>query len=251
MNVIVYAIPVFLLAIAVEYVAAVAMGRTVYRFNDAINSLSLGIISQISGAFSKLLTIGIYAALYPHVALLALPANDWKVWLFALIAYDFCYYWNHRVGHVCSVFWAAHVVHHQSEDYNLSTALRQPSTGVLLSWLFYAPLAVAGVPPIVFAVIGLVDLLYQFWIHTELVGKLGWYDRVFASPSNHRVHHAVNRKYLDKNYGGILIVWDRLFGTFIEEDEACVYGVTADGSAAGIRSGPISTSISNWRAARI
>ncbi len=224
MNVIVFAIPVFLLAIAAEYGASVWMGRTVYRVNDAVNSLSLGIVSQISGVFTTLLTIGIYTALFSHVALWKLPENDWKVWLFAVLAYDFLYYWNHRLGHICGVFWAAHVVHHQSEDYNLTTALRQPSTGVLLSWLFYVPLAVVGVPPLVFAIVGLIDLLYQFWIHTELVGKLGWYDRVFASPSNHRVHHAVNRKYLDKNYGGILIVWDRLFGTFVEEDEAPVYG---------------------------
>jgi sterol desaturase/sphingolipid hydroxylase (fatty acid hydroxylase superfamily)/uncharacterized membrane protein YhhN len=224
MNVIVFAIPVFLLAIAVEYAASVWMGRRIYRLNDAVNSLSLGILSQISGVFTKLLTIGIYSALFSEVALWTLPANDWKVWLFALLAYDFCYYWNHRLGHVCSVFWAAHVVHHQSEDYNLTTALRQTSSGALLSWLFYVPLAVLGVPPLVFAIAGLIDLLYQFWIHTELVGKLGWFDRVFASPSNHRVHHAVNRKYLDRNYGGILIIWDRLFGTFIEEDEPVVYG---------------------------
>ncbi len=224
MNVIVFAIPVFLLAIAVEYAAAVALGRRVYRLNDAVNSLSLGILSQISGVFTKLLTIGIYTALFSKVALWTLPANDWKVWLFGLVAYDFCYYWNHRLGHVCGVFWAAHVVHHQSEDYNLTTALRQTSSGALLGWMFYVPLAVVGVPPLVFAVVGLIDLLYQFWIHTELVGKLGWFDRVFASPSNHRVHHAVNRKYLDKNYGGIFILWDRLFGTFVEEQEPCIYG---------------------------
>jgi uncharacterized membrane protein YhhN len=116
------------------------------------------------------------------------------------------------------------VVHHQSQDYNLSTALRQTSSGALLGWLFYLPMAVAGVPPLVFGVVALIDLLYQFWVHTEQVGKLGWFDRWFCSPSNHRVHHAVNERYLDRNYGGILIVWDRLFGSFKEEDERCVYG---------------------------
>ena len=123
------------------------------------------------------------------------------------------------------IFWAAHVVHHQSEAFNLSTALRQPSSGVLLGWIFYLPMAIAGVPPVVFVAVGLIDLLYQFWIHTELVGRLGWFDRVFASPSNHRVHHGVNDQYLDKNYGGILIVWDRLFGTYEDEVEPPVYGV--------------------------
>jgi alkylglycerol monooxygenase len=116
-----------------------------------------------------------------------------------------------------AVFWAAHVVHHQSQDYNLSTALRQTSSGALLGWVFYVPMAVAGVPPLVFGVVALVDLLYQFWVHTEQVGKLGWFDRWFCSPSNHRVHHAVNDRYLDRNYGGILIMWDRLFGSFKEE----------------------------------
>jgi hypothetical protein len=120
-------------------------------------------------------------------------------------------------------------VHHQSEDYNLGTALRQTSSGFLLGWVFYLPLALAGVPPVVFATVALIDLLYQFWVHTQQVGRLGWFDRWFVSPSNHRVHHAVNDRYLDRNYGGILIVWDRLFGSFVEEDpaEPIVYGTRA------------------------
>ena len=127
------------------------------------------------------------------------------------------------------MLWAAHVVHHQSEDYNLGTALRQTSSGFLLGWIFYLPLAVAGVPPLVFGVVALIDLLYQFWVHTQQVGKLGGFDRWFCSPSNHRAHHGVNERYLDKNYGGILIVWDRLFGTFVEEDDRdpVVYGTRA------------------------
>ena len=148
---------------------------------------------------------------------------------FALLAYDFCYYWLHRAGHRVAVLWAAHAVHHQSEDYNLSTALRQTSSGFLLGWLFYLPMAVLGVPPLVFGVVALIDLLYQYWVHTQQIGRLGWFDRWFCSPSNHRVHHAVNDRYLDSNYGGILIVWDRLFGSFVEEDDAepCVYGTRA------------------------
>ena len=171
------------------------------------------------------LSVGIYVLVYNHFALFALPADDWRVWVGALIAYDFFYYWNHRIDHEVGLFWAAHVVHHQSDAFNLSTALRQPSSGVLLGWIFYLPMAIAGVPPVVFVAVGLIDLLYQFWIHTELIGKLGWFDRVFASPSNHRVHHGVNDQYLDKNYGGILILWDRLFGTFEEEVEKPVFGV--------------------------
>ncbi|MCB1610703.1 MAG: sterol desaturase family protein, partial [Xanthomonadales bacterium] len=143
-----------------------------------------------------------------------------------LLLYDFLYYWHHRLGHEVALFWAAHVVHHQSEDFNLGTALRQSSSTFLVGWVFYLPMAILGFPPLVFAVVALIDLLYQYWIHTEQIGRLGWFDRVFASPSNHRVHHGVNERYLDKNYGGILILWDRLFGTFEEErdDDPVVYG---------------------------
>jgi sterol desaturase/sphingolipid hydroxylase (fatty acid hydroxylase superfamily)/uncharacterized membrane protein YhhN len=224
LNAIVYAIPVFLALMAVGFGVGLALGRNVYRLNDAIGSLT-GILSQISGVFTLALRVGIYVVVYERFAVVHLRPDDWRVWLFALLAYDFLYYWNHRVGHECGLFWAAHVVHHQSENFNLSTALRQTSSGAFLSWIFYVPMAIAGVPPAVFVAAGLIDLLYQFWIHTELIGKLGWFDRIFASPSNHRVHHGVNDQYLDKNYGGVLIIWDRLFGTFVEEGEKPVYGV--------------------------
>ncbi len=225
MNVIVYAIPVFILLMVAEFAIGVRTGRNVYRLNDAVGSLTAGILSQISGVFLLALSVGIYILVYNHFALLPLPAGDWRVWVGAVVAYDFFYYWNHRIDHEVGLFWAAHVVHHQSDQFNLSTALRQSSTGSLLGWIFYLPMAVAGVPPVVFVAAGLIDLLYQFWIHTELVGQLGWFDRVFASPSNHRVHHGVNDQYLDKNYGGIFILWDRLFGTFEPEVERPVFGV--------------------------
>jgi len=225
-QIIVLATPVFLALIALEFGVGVARGRNTYRLNDALNSIGLGVMSQVTGVFGRLLRIGLYALAFEHVALVRLPADAWWVWVFALLFYDFCYYWLHRAGHRVAVLWAAHAVHHQSEDYNLSTALRQTSSGFLLGWIFYLPMALAGVPPLVFASVALIDLLYQFWVHTQQVGKLGWFDRWFCSPSNHRAHHAVNDRYLDRNYGGILIVWDRLFGTFVEEDDAepCVYG---------------------------
>jgi sterol desaturase/sphingolipid hydroxylase (fatty acid hydroxylase superfamily)/uncharacterized membrane protein YhhN len=225
LNVIVAAIPAFVVLMAAEFAVGVATGRNVYRLNDAVGSLAAGILSQISGVFMLTLSVGIYVLVYNHFALFALRADDWRVWVGALIAYDFFYYWNHRVDHEVGLFWAAHVVHHQSDRFNLSTALRQSSTGSLLGWTFYLPMAVAGAPPVVFVGVGLIDLLYQFWIHTELVGRLGWFDFVFASPSNHRVHHGINDQYLDKNYGGIFILWDRLFGTFEPEVEEPVFGV--------------------------
>jgi len=228
-TIITWATPVFFALIGLELLVARWRGHAAYRTADAISSIGLGVISQVAGVFGKLLSIGIYAWVATHVAPFSLPADSIAVWVTALLAYDFLYYWLHRAGHEVNILWAAHVVHHQSEHYNLSTALRQTGSGVLLGWLFYLPMALAGIPTEVFVVVALIDLLYQFWVHTEQVGRLGWFDRVFCSPSNHRAHHAVNDRYLDRNYGGILIVWDRLFGTFVEEDDTDppVYGTRA------------------------
>ena len=231
-KIIVFAFPVFLAAMAFELWwdrrkrSAGVAARSSYAFSDTLNSLSLGLLSQVVGVLAKFIGIAAYAWVFERIALF--PDADvwshWYGWLGALLLYDLCYYWLHRAGHEVAVFWAAHVVHHQSQEYNLSTALRQTASGGLLGWVFYLPLALLGVPPLLFGIVALVDLLYQFWVHTEHVGKLGWFDRVFCSPSNHRVHHAVNEGYVDRNYGGILVVWDRLFGTFQEEQERCVYG---------------------------
>jgi sterol desaturase/sphingolipid hydroxylase (fatty acid hydroxylase superfamily) len=224
--VITYSTPVFFALIALELLWGWRVGRPGYRLNDAITSIGLGVMSQVVGVFTRLLRIGVYVAVFEHVALLRWPRE--AVWALpaALLFYDFCYYWHHRWMHRVAAMWAAHVVHHSSEDYNLSTALRQTSSGALLGWIPYLPMAILGVPPVLFGIAALIDLLYQFWVHTERIGRLGWFDRVFVSPSNHRVHHAVNDPYLDRNYGGILILWDRLFGTFVDEraDEPVVYG---------------------------
>jgi sterol desaturase/sphingolipid hydroxylase (fatty acid hydroxylase superfamily) len=225
-QIIVLATPVFLLLIVIEFLIGLKRGRNTYRLNDALNSIGLGVMSQVVGVFAALFTIGLYAIAFEHASLWQLSAREPWVWVVGLVAYDFCYYWVHRFGHTVALMWAAHVVHHQSEDYNLSTALRQTSSGWLVSWIFYIPMAVLGFPPLVFGVVALVDLLYQYWVHTQQIGRLGWFDRWFCAPSNHRVHHAVNDRYLDKNYGGIFLVWDRLFGSYIAEDDAepCVYG---------------------------
>jgi alkylglycerol monooxygenase len=207
-----------------EWLLARKRRQRVYRLGDSISSVGLGAISQIVGLYAKLISLGVYVLTYEACALWSLPSDSLWVWLLGLLLYDFLYYWHHRLGHEVALFWAAHVVHHQSEDFNLGTALRQSSSTFLVGWIFYLPMAVLGFPPLVF--VALIDLLYQYWIHTEQIGRLGWFDRVFASPSNHRVHHGVNERYLDKNYGGILILWDRLFGTFEDErdDDPVVYG---------------------------
>ena len=228
MNYVLYAIPFFFLLIALELVVDHWRGVRTYRLADAINSLSAGVLSQALGLLTKALGILVYAVAFEQLALFRLDANELWVWLLAFVFYDFCYYWNHRIGHERNVFWASHVVHHQSEEYNLSTALRQTSTGFLLSWIFYLPMALAGVPPLVFLTVAALNLLYQFWVHTRHIPKLGWFEWVFVSPSNHRVHHAQNPVYMDRNYGGVFIIWDRLFGTFQEEldEEPVIFGVT-------------------------
>jgi len=228
-QIIVVATPVFFALIAFELAVGVARSRNGYRLGDALSSIGLGVMSRIVGLFTALLTLGIYVWIHDRFAIAQLPTGSVWTWIAALFAYDFLYYWHHRAGHRVALLWAAHVVHHQSEDYNLSTALRQTSSGWLAGWMFYLPMALLGFPPLVFGVVALIDLLYQFWVHTEQVGRLGWFDRWFCAPSNHRVHHAVNDRYLDRNYGGVFIVWDRVFGTYADEDRAepCVYGTRA------------------------
>ena len=234
MDLIALAVPFFLLALLLELAVDRRRGTGHYRANDALNSLSAGTLSTTFGYFTRLLPVLVWGTVLEHFALFEIdPAlfdlspRGLALWLAALVAFDFCYYWAHRCGHEISILWAAHAVHHQSEDYNLSTALRQTSTGFLFTWIFYVPLFLAGLPLEVVATVNAIDLIYQFWVHTQHIGRLGWLDRVLVTPSNHRVHHAQNELYIDRNYGGILILWDRLFGTFQEErdDEPVVFGV--------------------------
>ena len=146
-------------------------------------------------------------------------------WVIAFFAVDFAYYLWHRLSHRVNVLWAVHAVHHQSEDYNLAVALRQAVLSVWTIWPLHLPLALIGIPPATFLVMDSLSTLYQFWIHTELIGKLGWFEWIFNTPSQHRVHHAVNPRYLDRNYAATLCIWDRLFGTFVSESEQPVYGL--------------------------
>lgn len=227
MNPIVYAIPVFMLTILLEAWVARRRGVAVYDIPDAITSLHHGLLSQVTNAFTKIATLGIYIAVYEAYRFTEWSMSSIPLWILALVLYDLCYYWAHRMGHEVNVMWASHVVHHSSEYYNLSTALRQTSTGALFGWVFYLPLAVLGIPWQMLVIVGLIDLLYQYWVHTELIGRLGILDRILVTPSNHRVHHGQNDYCIDKNYGGILVLWDRLFGTFADErdDEKICYGI--------------------------
>ncbi len=228
-DIVLFAVPLFVALMGLEFAWGRWRGRDTYRLGDTLASLSQGLLSQVLGACTLLLTVGIYALVQARLALW--PASAfWTGWAgigLATLLYDFCDYWLHRASHRCTLFWAAHVVHHQSQEFNLSTALRQESLYPVFGFPFFLPLALLGVPPSTFAAAGVIVLFYQFWIHTGHVGQLGWFDRVFSSPSNHRVHHAVNDGYVDRNYAAILIVWDRLFGTYAAETEPCVYGARA------------------------
>lgn len=227
-DAVLWALPVFGVLMAAEFAWGLVRGRNNYGVADTLASLSQGLLSQVVAVCTQSVQVGLYALAYPFLTLT--PHSPlWQRWpgiVLAVLLYDFCDYWLHRVSHESALFWAAHVVHHQSRRFNLSTALRQESAYLLTGWPFFLPLAVVGVPPALFGVAALVVLFYQFWIHTEHVGSLGWLDRWLSTPSNHRVHHATNARYLDRNYGAILVVWDRLFGSFEPESERCIYGTT-------------------------
>lgn len=223
---IILSIPLYFLLIAIELVIQLYKKQQIYRLSDAMTNISCGITQQITGAFIKVGMIGVYQLVYEHWSIAAMP-NTWWSWGLLILGVDFCYYWGHRMSHEVNLFWGGHVVHHQSEDYNFSVALRQGSFQALWTFWFYLPLAFLGFDTLNFLLVSALNTVYQFWIHTETIGKLPrpieW---VFNTPSHHRVHHGRNPKYIDKNHAGSLIIWDRMFGTFQEEEERPTYGIT-------------------------
>ncbi len=223
-NYIAFAVPFFLALIGVELWAARRRGRALYRFNDAVVDLSTGITQQMALVFFKAAILAAYVLVYRY-RLLDLSGASVFTWVLAIALIDLSYYWWHRLSHEVNFLWAAHVVHHSSEDYNLAVALRQ---GVLTPWTilpFHLPLALLGIPPLVMLAVDSFNTLYQFWIHTQLIDRMGILEKWINTPSSHRVHHGINPRYLDKNYGGTFIVWDRLFGTYEPETEPPVYGI--------------------------
>lgn len=222
-----YIVPVFFLMISMEYFFARLMGRDIYRFQDTVTSINAGLVSQFVNVLGGAFSVYMYSIMVDSFGLIKLDEKNIWVWILALVLYDFCYYWVHRAGHEVNILWASHVIHHSSEDFNLATALRQSATGFYFKWAFYLPLAILGVPTKVFAVVALIDLLYQYWVHTQLIDRMGFLERFLVTPSNHRVHHGQNDYCIDKNYGGIFSIWDQLFSTYADErtDEPIVYGV--------------------------
>jgi len=221
------AIPFFLLLIGIElYIGRRQSKFKLYRLNDTLTNLNIGIGNQVFNLFAEIAMLGAYFLLFTHLAPWQLPINLWTG-LAAVLLFDFLFYWAHRWSHEINFWWGAHVVHHSSEEYNLSVALRQSWFHNLIAFFIFIPLPLLGFHPTTFFVAGALHTLYQFWIHTKTIGKLPrWFEAIFNTPSHHRVHHGVNPQYIDKNHGGVLIIWDRLFGSFAPEEEEVVYGIT-------------------------
>ena len=227
LGVVEYAIPLFILAIIAEMIWARRRRPNAYEPRDTLNSLLLGTGSTVIGGLTAVVVVGALAWLYQHR--IATIGWAWWAWIACFVLDDFNYYWAHRSGHRVRWFWAAHINHHSSQHYNLSTALRQTWTGLFtLSFAFRIWPAFIGFPPAMLLTCGAINLVYQFWIHTEAIGRMPrWFEALFNTPSHHRVHHATNPLYLDRNYAGVFIVWDKLLGSFQAERPGDVlhYGI--------------------------
>ncbi len=223
-----YAIPFFLVLIAIEYVFSLLMHKQVNRLFDTISSLSSGITNVIKDVLGLSIVIISYSWLVDHLAIYHIQSTV-LTYILAFVGIDFAGYWIHRWSHEINVFWNRHIIHHSSEEFNLSCALRQSVSEIFALFTFtYIPMAILGIPAQVVAVVAPIHLFAQFWYHTRLINKMGWIEYILVTPSHHRVHHAINPEYMDKNYSQIFIIWDKLFGTFQPEKEEipAVYGVT-------------------------
>ncbi len=227
-NLVLYSIPAFIVLIVLEAMWTRRTREDVrgYEAKDTFASLSMGVINVGVAAGAKLLSIPFYALLYQYRFVDVVAATGAWSWLVLFVAEDFCYYWFHRSHHEVRALWAVHVNHHSSQHYNLSTALRQAVLTPITGPIFWAPLALVGFPPVMILTAQAWSLLYQFWLHTEAIKSLGPLEKILNTPSHHRVHHGANVEYLDKNHAGILIIWDKLFGTFEPERKRVEYGLT-------------------------
>jgi sterol desaturase/sphingolipid hydroxylase (fatty acid hydroxylase superfamily) len=226
LNLVAFIIPAFFLFLGLEYWIAVRKGKgNLFTYATSFSSISIGIAERL---LNLLITGGFYSLyyfIYEHYALFKIP-NQWWVWVVLLLATDLIWYWYHRFGHEVNVFWGAHIVHHQSEEFNYTVSARITTLQAIVRNVFWCILPVLGFQPAMVLFILVVHGTYSFFTHTQLIGKLGWLEKFFITPSHHRVHHASNEKYLNKNYGDIFVFWDKLFGTFQKEEEQPVYGLT-------------------------
>lgn len=222
-----YAIPGFILLVVLESVAGRWMGMQVNRPLDTISSLSSGITNTLKSLMGLSVVILSYEWMVQHLAVFEIQSTVW-LYLLAFIGLDFAGYWSHRFNHVVNLFWNRHIIHHSSEEFNLSCALRQSISAIVGIYFFlYIPMAIIGIPAEIVALIAPIHFFAQFWYHTRLIDRMGWLEHIIVTPSHHRVHHAINPEYIDKNFSEIFIVWDKWFGTFQEElpEVPPVYGV--------------------------
>ena len=220
-----YAIPFFILTLIIEILIDARARSNSYQTKDAVTSISMGLGNVFLGLISKVLVFAVFYYIYDNFRFFTIPFV-WWAWILILFAEDFVYYWFHRISHLSRFFWASHIVHHSSQRYNLSTALRQTWTGSFISFVFWLPLPLLGFHPVMILAQMSISLIYQYWIHTELIRKMPrWFETIFNTPSHHRVHHATNPQYLDRNHAGIFIIWDKWFGSFEPEIEKPVYGL--------------------------
>ena len=228
---VVYAVPAFILLLVVEMLVSLRADKSRYEARDTLTSLMLGTGSQVAGALVGAAVVGMAVWVYQfHLFEIGLAFRQWWwAWILCFLLDDLAYYVFHRSAHRVRWFWASHVIHHSSQHYNLSTALRQTWTGFFsLGFLFRLPLFLIGFPPAMVFFCAGINLIYQFWIHTEAIGRMPkWFEAVMNTPSHHRVHHGVNPRYLDANYAGVFIIWDRMFGSFVPErdDDPVRYGI--------------------------
>jgi alkylglycerol monooxygenase len=225
LDYIAFAIPFFVSFMLLEYYISKRQNKKVHTFNESIANINVGIVERIS----DLLTTGsfffVFSWLNESYAVFDI-GNNWMTWVLLFLATDLLWYWYHRFGHQVNMFWAAHIVHHQSDDFNYTTAARITIFQAIARGLFWSILPVIGFKPEMITVFLLVHGTYPFFTHTQLIGKLGWLEYIIVTPSHHRVHHSSNPEYLDKNYGDMLIIWDKLFGTFAKEETEPKYGLT-------------------------
>ena len=222
-----YATPFFIGLVLIEILYGRFVKDQKHNLMDTVSSLSSGLTNVVKDSLGLVLILVSYPFLLEHLALIEIKAT-WLVWVVAFIALDFAGYWNHRLSHHINLFWNQHVIHHSSEEFNLACALRQPISNLLGYYaLLLIPAALLGVPNQVIAILAPIHLFAQFWYHTQYIGKMGILEYVIVTPSQHRVHHAINPEYIDKNLGQIFCIWDRMFGTFQEEldDVPPQYGV--------------------------
>ncbi|XP_076370031.1 alkylglycerol monooxygenase-like [Tachypleus tridentatus] len=217
--------PLFFLWYLLELVVARWKNKKYHRTNDTITSVSQGILNESTKLFIRGFQVYFYILVYDNWRLVTLPWNSVWTWLLTFFGVDFFFYWVHRFCHEINILWTIHQVHHSSEEFNITSSLRQPMFVYYVISLIYLPLALA-IPPAVYFTHHELNLLYQSWLHTQVVGKLGPLEHILNTPSHHRVHHGCNKYYIDKNYAGVFIIWDRMFGTFQVEDEEVVFGLT-------------------------